>query len=213
MTSVILLMAGVGSRMRANKNKMLIMLNNKPLYEYSLDLFKNLNVELILVVSKDDYNFFESLNLNVKLVIGGNTRQESVYNGLLVSSKDRVLIHDGARILASRELINKCLNSKAPSYFVGIKPKNTIRYDKSFKTLNRDELIEVQTPQGGNKNLFLNNFKRIIENNIAITDDISSLDEESLKETEFIQGEESNIKITTPFDLLIAKAILEDYND
>lgn len=203
-------MAGLGSRMKADKNKMLLMLEGKPIFMHTIDKFKSKNCDIILVVSDNDYEYIKSLNLPYTIAIGGKSRQESVYNGLLAAKTDRVLIHDGARCLVDDRIIDECLNSTSDAYFVGIRPKNTIRFDetKQYLTLNRNNLIEVQTPQGGNRELFLNAAKNIIENGIEVTDDISMLKPDT--DIVFIEGSEQNIKITTPFDLKIAKCLMED---
>ena len=208
MTTVILLMAGLGSRLKASKNKMLVKINDKPLYFYILEKFKRHKCEIILVVSKNDYDYFNSLNLGYKIVIGGASRQESVLNGLKEVRTDRVLIHDGARILLSDRIIDECLENDYDAYFVATKVINTIRYNKDndFKTLNRDELLSVQTPQGGKTKIFLEaalqNEARLAE----FTDDISMLIDVDIN---VILGDEKNIKVTTPNDLSLAKFYLE----
>ncbi len=211
MTTAIILMAGIGSRMNANQNKMLLKINNKPLYDYAINLFKDKVNSIFLVVSKEDYDFFRQLNLPYKLIIGGATRQESVFNALKEVKTERVLIHDGARILTSEKIINECLQSESEAYFVAIKPISTIRYNKieNFKTLNRDNLLEVQTPQGGNTSLFLRSAKKALDEKRVVTDDISTLDSVDI---EVIKGDEANIKITTPFDLKLASFILNGGN-
>lgn len=209
MTTAIILMAGSGRRMGKKENKMLLSLNNKPIYQYAIDLFKDKVKDILLVVSEVDYPFFKSLNLEYRLIKGGKTRQESVLNALKEVKTNRVLIHDGARILASSHLIDTCLNTKSKAYFVGIRPVSTIRYDSTnhFKTLDRSHLYEVQTPQGGSTDLFLKSALEAFNNNLVVTDDISTILNE---EIEVIEGEFTNIKVTTPFDLRLAEFILKE---
>lgn len=211
MTTVVLLMAGLGSRMQMNKNKMLLKINGKYLFEYTIELFEKFTHEILLVVSKDDYDFFKELSLDYKIVIGGSTRQESVLNALYEVKTERVLIHDGARILTSNKIIEKCLDNDFDAYFVGIPLKNTIRYsaDNNYQTLDRSKLIDVQTPQGGKTAVFLKCAKKAYENNRVVTDDISMLED---VEINYILGDEKNIKVTTPNDLLLAKNYLMEGN-
>ncbi len=208
MTTVILLMAGLGKRLNAGKNKMLVSINNKPLYLYILERFKRYKCDIILVVSENDFEYFKALNLGYKLVIGGKCRQESVLHGLKEVQTERVLIHDGARILLSDRIINECLNNKYDAYFVATKVVNTIRYDKNngFKTLNRDELLSVQTPQGGKTKLFLEAALKHEDSLDMFTDDISMLDGVDIN---VVLGDEKNIKVTTKNDLMLAKYYLE----
>lgn len=208
MTTVIILLAGMGRRMGMEKNKILLEVNNKPIFMYTLEKFEKFTDNIIVVVNKNDYEYFKSLNLKYKIVIGGITRHESVLNALKEVNTQRVLIHDGARPLISNNIIKECLECKSDAYFVGIPLKNTVRYDKSydFKDLNRGHLIDVQTPQGGLTKLLLEGAQK----NKNVTDDISMLDDRS--NVELIIGEDTNIKITTKFDLEIFK-MLEGKND
>lgn len=209
MTTAIILMAGMGSRMQATTNKMLLQIEGVPLYEMAINLFKGKVQEILLVVSEVDYPFLESLNLGYKLVIGGKTRQESVLNALKEVKTDRVLIHDGARILTPAKIIDAALKTNANAYFVATKVIPTIRYDetKGFQTLDRNHLLEVQTPQGGNTALFLHSALAAYENKAEVTDDISTL---ATKDIEVIEGSPVNIKITTPFDLHLAKFLMKE---
>lgn len=208
MTTVIILLAGMGRRMGMDKNKILLEVNDRPIFMYTLEKFEQFTDNIIVVVNKNDYEYFKSLNLKYKIVIGGVTRHESVLNALKEVNTERVLIHDGARPLISSKVIKECLECKSDAYFVGIPLKNTVRYDKSnnFKDLNRGHLIDVQTPQGGLSKLFLEGALK----NHNVTDDISMLSDRN--NVELIIGEDTNIKITTKFDLEIFK-MLEEKND
>lgn len=208
MTTVIILLAGMGRRMGMDKNKILLEVNDRPIFMYTLEKFEQFTDNIIVVVNKNDYEYFKSLNLKYKIVIGGVTRHESVLNALKEVNTERVLIHDGARPLISSKVIKECLECKSDAYFVGIPLKNTVRYDKSnnFKDLNRGHLIDVQTPQGGLSKLFLEGALK----NHNVTDDISMLSDRN--NVELIIGEDTNIKITTKFDLEIFK-MLEGKND
>lgn len=208
MTTVIILLAGMGRRMGMDKNKILLEVNDRPIFMYTLEKFEQFTDNIIVVVNKNDYEYFKSLNLKYKIVIGGVTRHESVLNALKEVNTERVLIHDGARPLISSKVIKECLECKSDAYFAGIPLKNTVRYDKSnnFKDLNRGHLIDVQTPQGGLSKLFLEGALK----NHNVTDDISMLSDRN--NVELIIGEDTNIKITTKFDLEIFK-MLEGKND
>jgi 2-C-methyl-D-erythritol 4-phosphate cytidylyltransferase len=192
MYTAIILLAGLGKRVGANINKIRLKVNDKYIFMYSYEKFLKKNIPLVLVVNKNDYDFFKSLNLNCKLVIGGKTRSKSVKNALEVVDTDYVLIHDGARFNISSDLIDKCLNFNGEAFYVGVPLKDTIREKDTSKTLKRDNLISVQTPQGGLTKLF----KKYISEG---TDDISYLVGHA--KIELILGSDSNFKITTKEDL------------
>ncbi len=202
MQTLILLMAGSGTRCGLNYNKMMHSVNGRKLYQYVLDKFLKYDLDIILVTSEADYS--EVLNevpSTIRVVKGGKTRNESVMNALRVVKTDRVLIHDSARVLVSDDIIRKCLDSKAEAYYVYNNVKDTIR-TLDNKTLDRSTLISVQTPQGGLTKLFLDT------NNLSTTDDISGMENMDIK-IEKILGDDYNFKVTTMYDLKIVEHILK----
>ncbi len=206
MYTAIILVAGSGKRMNAGINKMLLEVKGKPLYEYTLNSFLKFNIPIILVVSKNDYDLIKNRHPELCVVTGGETREESVRNALEYVKTDRVLIHDGARVLVSDEIISKCLNSKSDAFYVAIPLKDTIRRKSDSFTLKRDEYVAVQTPQGGKLEYFKSNILK------ATTDDISALDDLNLN-IEIIDGDDYNFKVTTAFDYDVVSSILGGQND
>jgi 2-C-methyl-D-erythritol 4-phosphate cytidylyltransferase len=153
------------------------------------------------------------------VVLGGKRRQDSVDKGLKAVSKeaDWVLIHDGVRPFINKELISSVIKEakKAGAAIVGVPVKATIKKLKTQslklktkfvveKTLNRDNLWEIQTPQVFKKDLILKAYKRF--GNINVTDDAMLVEKMGIK-PRVVLGSYNNIKITTPEDLVIAKAI------
>lgn len=187
MKAVIILAAGCGSRLNLGYNKMLYEINGIPLYEHVLKAFEGFK---IYFVSND---IFPS---NVIQVKGGNTRGESVYNALLQVKEEYVLIHDGARPFVSKRIIDEC---EGDCFYVGVRPKDTIRMGKT--TLNREELIIAQTPQGGKTLLFKEAYKKAFEENKEFTDDISVVLNYFDTDVKLIEGDYENIKITTKDDI------------
>ncbi len=202
MQTLILLMAGSGSRAHLDINKMMYQVNGKKLYRYVLDKFLKYDLNIILVTSQTDYSVvLNEVPSNVKVVLGGKTRNESVSNALKLVNTERVMIHDAARVLVSDEIIQKCLNSNASAYYVYNHVKDTIRtlYNK---TIDRSSLVSVQTPQGGLTNLFRET------NSLSTTDDISGLENMDI-DIEKILGDDYNFKVTTPYDIKIVEHILK----
>lgn len=203
MQTVILLMAGSGTRLGLDINKMMYKVNNKRLYQYPLEKFLSLGLDVILVTNETDYNTVLEETKGIKNLIvvkGGKTRNESVKNALVHVKTKRVMIHDAARVLVSEQIIKDCLNNNSNLYYVCIPLKDTIRTSNN-KTLNRSELLSVQTPQGGLTELFLK------YNDLSTTDDISSFENLDYK-IDKINGSDYNFKLTTKFDLEILKKII-----
>lgn len=203
MQTVILLMAGSGTRLGLDINKMMYKVNNKRLYQYPLEKFLSLGLDVILVTNETDYNTVLEETKGIKNLIvvkGGKTRNESVKNALVHVKTKRVMIHDAARVLVSEQIIKDCLNNNSDLYYVCIPLKDTIRTSDN-KTLNRSELLSVQTPQGGLTELFLK------YNDLSTTDDISSFENLDYK-IDKINGSDYNFKLTTKFDLEILKKII-----
>ena len=120
--TAIILAAGNSSRYGQNKNKNLEQINNKTILEYSLAEFnKNNNISDSIITCKkselDDINkiIYKSRSLKpIKTVIGGSTRQESVYNSINSTNSDIVIIHDGARPMIKQNYINSSIDEISP---------------------------------------------------------------------------------------------------
>jgi 2-C-methyl-D-erythritol 4-phosphate cytidylyltransferase len=213
MISVVLLMAGRGQRMKKNINKALLKVEDKPIFTYPLKTFKSFNFELILVVSKDNYDEISNMNLeNVKLVIGGETRQESVYNGLKAATGDYILVHDAARAFIDKTTIEKIIelknNNEAILTYLNVKDTIKIKDNDKYKTLKRDDLIAASTPQCASKEIFLEVYEKAKLDNFQATDDISLIEKyrPDIK-INYILANDESFKITTPIDYELAKII------
>ncbi len=224
MNSVIILSGGRGKRMGADISKQFISINNKPILYYTIKKFmeNELIDEIILVLPKDEIEYcikevLDKNNLRIdKIVEGGEERQDSVLNGLKAIEKtDIVLIHDGARPFVTDRIIKEGIDvaKKFKAAAPGVMPKDTIKVkDKnglSKETLKREELIAVQTPQIFDYNLILECHSKIKENNMKVTDDTMVV--ESFGHKVFLyDGEYTNIKITTPEDLILARYLADN---
>lgn len=223
MVTAILLAGGKGTRMGAAKSKQFIELKDKPILYYTIKLFMDNDLidNIILVLSKDDIEYcknevLKKYNLKVnKIVEGGNERQESVYNGLTaVNNSDIVLIHDAARPFTSERIINdsikyaKQYKATAP----GVMPKDTIKIknEKNFsvETPDRKRLVSIQTPQAFDYNMIYECHSKVKEMGISVTDDTMVV-ELFGNEVYIFQGEYTNIKITTPEDMILAEYLVK----
>lgn len=222
--SVIIPAAGQGKRMKAGFNKQFIMLQNKPVIIHTLLTFEqdiNCN-RIILVINSAEVQEFQQLcatyNISKALLVeGGKERQHSVYNGLQKATDDIVLIHDGARPFITESLIEK-VAMKAEQYeaaIVAVPVKDTIKLimdEIVQKTLERSSLWAIQTPQAFRLSLIKQAHELARQDNYVGTDD-ASLVERMGKEVHVVLGDYRNIKLTTPDDLIIANAILEDIKE
>ncbi len=217
METVILLMAGRGQRMKKDINKVLLKIDDKPLFLYPLNTFKKFDFEIVLVVSENDYEEIKNMNLeNVKIVIGGATRAESVYNGIKASSGDYILIHDAARAFIDKDTISKILklknNNEAILTYFNVKDTIRLKENNIYKTLKRDDLIAASTPQCASKELFEEVYEKAIKDNYLSTDDISLIEKyrPDIK-INYVLANEESFKITTPIDYLLAQTIVKEH--
>ena len=203
--SAVLLMAGSSIRFNDNKNKNFYEVHKKPLFLYSLDILNNHKLinDIYLVVKKEEYEEVKELvNFNydnkIKIIIGGLTRGESVKNAIKELDSDIVLIHDAARPLVTPNDIDNIIDSLKESDCATLYHKvyDTIKETKdSVKTINRDYLKAVTTPQAFKKDLY----NDILLNNDEITDEISLFEKD--KKVAFVLETRNNLKVTTKEDL------------
>jgi 2-C-methyl-D-erythritol 4-phosphate cytidylyltransferase len=216
--------AGSGSRMKAGKNKLLIELEGESLIYWTLkSIFSASSISWVGIIGqpKDKellLNSLKDFSHKVKWINGGETRQESVFNGLNSLPKDaeKVLIHDGARCLINPELINKCAAEleENEAVIVATKVTDTIKIVDSEgfikDTPNRQYLWAAQTPQGFLVDSLKKAHAMAIDKNFIVTDDASLFEMLNWK-VKIIEGNYSNIKVTSPIDLKIAKLFLKDF--
>ena len=219
MTSVIILAGGKGKRMGSTVSKQFIEIKGKPILYYTLKKFidnKNID-EIILVLPKDEIEYCKTEVLNKysikvdKIVEGGTERQDSVYNALKsIENTDIVLIHDGARPIISNRLIDdgikyaKVYGAAAP----GVMPKDTIKVknDENFSisTPDRSTLMAIQVFKYEN---ILKCHEMVKLNKDLVTDDTMVAEKYGYK-VYLYDGEYTNIKITTPDDIILAERLV-----
>lgn len=213
--------AGNGNRMNAGTPKQFLMLNNKPVLFYTIDAFINAfgDIEIILVLPEEYIargqeivdGYFD--NSKFRFCAGGRTRFHSVQNGLSLIDENEesiIFVHDGVRCLLTPELIRNCYDSalEMGTAIPSIPCKDSLRIinDAMNEVLDRSKIKLIQTPQTFHSKILVPAFK--IDYKDQFTDEATVVEAFGLK-VNLIEGEEENIKITTPIDLVIAAKILE----
>ena len=215
--------AGVGRRMGRDRNKLLLTLHGKPILAWTLQAANDSEtVSWIGIICQpiDKPNILDMLqgvplNKPVVLIQGGSTRQESVYNGLqaLPDNTEYVLIHDGARCLATPTLFDRCTVAlrTCPGFIAAVPVKDTIKVVNEDgvvqDTPDRSTLWAAQTPQGFDVEKLKAAHNQGKTAGWTVTDDAALFEKYGLPVT-IVMGEETNLKVTTPEDLQIAEMVL-----
>ncbi len=230
MNVAVITAAGKGTRLKGNISKQFMEIYGKPILAHTVNAFQNSSriKEIYITVPGDYLDFCQkkiikkySFDKVKKLVIGGRSRQESIYNALkeIPPSTRLVSIHDGVRPLITPEEINLLINvlirenkkdyrirgaiMAAPVMeTVKISDKNVIG-----KTIPRDTVWHAQTPQTFFYKDILEAHKKAVEDGFAGTDDASLLERMKWK-IYLVRGRHENIKITTPIDLFLAELVM-----
>lgn len=228
----VVLAAGKGKRMKADRPKQYLLLDGKPILYYSLKTIEESFIDrMILVAGADDVEFCKKeivekygLRKVTAVVAGGKERYHSVWNGIRrVEDCDYLFIHDGARPFLTQEILNdayQCVK-KYDACVAAVPVKDTIKQvdgsGRVTKTLRRDVLYQMQTPQTFRFTLIKDAYEGMMkqeeelkEKGIAITDDAMAVETITSHEVRISKGAYTNIKITTPEDIWLAESMLKN---
>ncbi|PHV71183.1 2-C-methyl-D-erythritol 4-phosphate cytidylyltransferase [Sporanaerobium hydrogeniformans] len=224
--TAIIVAGGSGKRMGTAVKKQYIQLKGKEILAYTIEAFENCSFinDIIVVVAEEEIDYVREniirkykLNKVSQIVGGGKERQDSVYNGLKATKGEStyVMIHDGARPFVKKETIYKCLlnTQKNKASIVAVPVKDTIkvcntRTHRVESTPDRKKLWSIQTPQSFEYELLMKAYSYAKKQNLQVTDD--SMIIEAFGEDVYItEGDYTNIKITTPEDLIIGEVLLQ----
>ena len=209
----------MGLRMGGNVPKQFLLLQDKPVLYYTLNTFletyPDLDVILVLPVDYTDMGqeiidaYFDKDR--IRITAGGDTRFQSVKNGLaLVEEESIIFIHDGVRCLVSPALIRRCYEQalETGTAIPVVPSKDSVRLlvEDGNEVVDRNRVMLVQTPQTFHSKLILPAFQ--IDYKDRFTDEASVAEAFGLK-VSLVEGEENNIKITRPVDVIIASALLQ----
>ena len=211
---VIIPCAGIGNRISSQVEKQHVSLGDLSVIETTLSNFMMFKpASKIVVVVKDPESFLKKISIKLderfSIVSGGNSRSESVLNGIRsenIEKYDYVMTHDGVRPFIDIDFLEKIyksiLDSDYDCIFYGIKPKDSIKSleEGSCKMVERDDFILVQTPQICESKKLEDALEELISKGIYPTDESSAMEQCGFS-INFIEGSQKNIKITYPEDL------------
>lgn len=213
--------AGMGRRM-GSKRKNYLALLDRPVLAHTLCAFEESPdvTSVVVVVPASDEGFCREEIVDrygfkkvIGVIAGGAQRQDSVSNALkFANGFDIIAVHDGARPLVTAKIIEDTVRAavKTGAAVCGVPPKDTVKEVSSGRikrTLPREALLSIQTPQAFRAELLLKAFERAKKDGFLGTDE-SSLVERLGSEVSYVAGSYENIKITTEDDLAFAECIL-----
>lgn len=227
MNTAIILAGGVGSRMGVDRPKQYLLVKDKPIIAYCLDIFENhKEIDNIIIVVSDEWKSYVEecvAKYNITKVCGyapaGKTRQHSIYNGLK-STNDNAngtkvcIIHDAARPLVSDEIISDCIlgATEEDGAMPVISVKDTVYQSKDGKSidnlLNRAELFAGQAPESFRFDKYFEIHNSVTDEEIANTVGSSEIAYRHGMKIRLTKGSERNFKITTIEDLETFETII-----
>lgn len=212
--------AGTGKRIGGDFPKQYLKIADKPVLVYTLEKFDRCHAidGIVLVVEKEKIDFAKDLfkewriKKAVHVIAGGAERQDSIRRALdvLPERAEWIVVHDGVRPFVSLEKIDEVIQAGRDfgAAILAIPEKNTIKKAKDGwveKTVSRNDIWEIQTPQVFKAEWLKASYAEAFENHYYSTDD-AALVEQAGHRVRLVLGEETNIKITSPADLIVAQA-------
>lgn len=216
----VIVAGGTGSRMGAGKNKILLEFAGQAVLRRTVEVFCRCDCidGIVVVTRKEDREecefVLDDVQKNIQYADGGNTRQQSVYNGLkMCTDADYVLIHDAARAMIDEKTINAVTEDciKYGGAAVGVKCKDTLKTvdENGFitGTVDREYTYNIQTPQAFLYSDILRAHEKADTDGIKATDDCALMEYYG-KRIKLTEGNYENIKLTTPDDMAVGEMIL-----
>lgn len=219
--------------MNSNIPKQFLEIHNKPILYYSLKAFEESHIsEVILVIGEKEREYCQKEILKpyhfkkvAALAEGGQERYHSVYHGIqAITHTDYVCIHDGARPLITKEIINETLEQvkRYQACIVGMPVKDTIKFvdedKKVFDTPDRNRLWQIQTPQVFSYSIIKQAYDKLFQMDqeklqVPVTDDAMVVETMLNQSVHLVEGSYQNIKVTTPEDIKIAEVLMSSFHD
>ncbi|HON18416.1 MAG TPA: 2-C-methyl-D-erythritol 4-phosphate cytidylyltransferase [Salinivirgaceae bacterium] len=219
--AVIIVAGGSGKRMQSTVPKQFLKLNNRTILGLTLERFHRFDstLQIVVVLPPDQVEYWHSVclheNITVphSITIGGHERFFSVKNGIsIVDERCRLIaVHDGVRPFISQDLLKRCFDtaSELGNAVPAICPPETVRFGNFSKSeiLDRNSIFLIQTPQVFLASQLLEAYQK--QYSPSFTDDASVVESHGI-DIHMVEGDRSNIKITSPLDLIIGEALLKN---
>jgi 2-C-methyl-D-erythritol 4-phosphate cytidylyltransferase len=217
--SIIITAGGIGKRMGSEIPKQFIEICGKPILLHTLELFYHFDssMELFITLPEDWKSYWNELlekhdcKIPHQVISGGEERYHSIQNALEFCSGKYIAVHDGVRPLVSASTLKNCFEAlechAAVVPVLGIKESIRQIENGSSHAVNRSEFKLIHTPQCFHASVLKEAYKQAFHE--RITDDASLVEEKGLA-IHLVEGNEENIKITTPNDLRIAELFIQD---
>jgi 2-C-methyl-D-erythritol 4-phosphate cytidylyltransferase len=221
----IIVAGGSGQRMGQALPKQFLLLGERPVLSYTIEAFLRSyeDIQIVLVLPADFVSMGRQLvdtefaGKNIQLTTGGVTRFDSVKNGLQLTDRESIVfVHDGVRCLVTPQLIRRCYEKAivTGAAVPAVTAKDSIRLrsglphtDEGTTVLNRDQVLLVQTPQTFFGHWLHDAFSLSYQEHFT---DEATVVEQAGRAITVVEGEETNIKITRPIDLLLAERYLQE---
>lgn len=215
----VIVAGGIGKRMNSDLPKQFMLLLGKPVLYYTLRAFLEAFPDLVVILVLPEEHIEKGKEIvdayfdasRVQFTVGGETRFHSVRNGVsMIEDESIIFVHDGVRCLVTPQLIRYCYDSATlmGSAIPSVTLKESVRMltETSSHAIDRNNLRFIQTPQTFHSKLLLPAMKHI-EFKEKFTDEATVVEAYGI-EIHLMEGEETNIKITQPVDLMLAEQIL-----
>lgn len=215
----VIVAGGKGVRMGSAVPKQFLPLNSHPILYHTIKAFADAyaDMHLVLVLPQDQLSYTQMVlqsfpeRIDITIVAGGETRYHSVQNGLKATEADSIIfVHDGVRPLVTPALIQRCYQQAVEkgSAIPAIPVADSMRIleDEDNRPIDREQMRIIQTPQTFRSEIIVPAFEQEYQN--AFTDEATVV--EAYGDTiHLVDGERSNIKVTTPEDMIVAEALLK----
>ncbi len=215
----VIVAGGKGVRMGSAVPKQFLPLNGQPILYHTIKAFADAyaDIQLVLVLPQDQLSYAQMVlqsfpeRIDITIVAGGETRYHSVQNGLKVVDRESIVfVHDGVRPLVTPQLIQRCYEmalergSAIPS--IPVTDSMRILEDDDSRPVDREQMRIIQTPQTFRGEVILPAFE--LEWQSSFTDEATVVEAYG-DVVHLVEGERSNIKVTTPEDMIVAEALLK----
>ncbi|MDR1616650.1 MAG: 2-C-methyl-D-erythritol 4-phosphate cytidylyltransferase [Syntrophomonadaceae bacterium] len=220
--SAIILAGGAGTRMKQASPKQFLLLAGKPMFMHTLERLEKISsIKEIILVSVPQYRELLAANIDAYMlqkkyliVDGGESRQQSVLNGILAASQDNVIIHEAARPFVTTDEFQALIDEPCEDAIYGADIPFTVLLKKNgfiSNILERSELLNVQLPQKFGRQPILDVHQRAAAEGKRFTEDASMLYYYTGREIKILPGSHCNIKVTEPIDLILGEFIYKEY--